>query len=151
MCRDVCVCSSLSHCLSLSLCGLAFHGVTSRTVVPSSRATSAFHPPSPLSGLAELLRRSQVCMVSRLRGGELAEATGFFLLILAHQTLSHLHSRQALYSVTPEIRWCTIFFLRGMEMLWWNWHFGSPLPITEATLQRLQRRACGLFRSSRTK
>lgn len=25
----------------------------------------------------------------------------------SHQTLSHLHHRQALYSVTPEIRWCT--------------------------------------------
>ena len=80
------------------------------TVLFSPRAgpPQSSSPPLPVSP-AWPSSLGEPVLLSRLRGGELARGDGFWS---SHQTLSHLHSRQALYSVTPEIRWCTFFFYK---------------------------------------
>lgn len=63
------------------------------------RMTSTWtRPPSPVPA-----------SLSRASSGPSSEEVSWLKWCFwsSHQTLSHLHHRQALYSVTPEIRWCT--------------------------------------------
>lgn len=125
MCRDVFVwVSSLSCrwyvlelCLVLSLTVVfVFPGVISNLV--SVEQGNLF--------LFQLFREPGSAY--RLRGGKQAASDP------QHQTLSHLHNTQALYSVTPEIRWCTFYSVDGNVMTVLALEQSLPVPAASGYL-----------------